>query len=147
MNPSGVASLPKRLRALIPLLYLGAMYLVAAASVAADSLTPVVIDAAEATLMPDGLPPENRHVALRHRWEKDYPGRNGMARYRLVLPPLKDAEPRALLLDRSGNQIEIRINGQIASRIGKIGDGKIFITELADIVRIRTGEHGKIAIG
>ncbi len=33
------------------------------------------------------------------------------------------------------------------ARTGKIGDGKIFITELADIVRIRTGEKGKIAIG
>lgn len=32
-------------------------------------------------------------------------------------------------------------------RIGKIGDGKIFITELAETVRIRTGERGKIAIG
>jgi len=136
MNPSGVASLPKRLRALVPLLYLGAMYLVAAASVAADSLTPVVIDAAEATLMPDGLPPENRQVALRHRWEKDYPGRDGMARYRLVLPPLKDAEPRALLLDRSGNQIEIRINGQIASRIGKIGDSGFDALKASHLVEL-----------
>jgi nitrogen regulatory protein P-II 2 len=33
------------------------------------------------------------------------------------------------------------------ARTGKIGDGKIFITELADIVRIRTGEKGKVAIG
>jgi len=33
------------------------------------------------------------------------------------------------------------------ARTGKIGDGKIFITELAEVVRIRTGERGKIAIG
>ncbi len=30
---------------------------------------------------------------------------------------------------------------------GQTGDGKIFILDLADCVRIRTGEHGKAAIG
>ena len=34
-----------------------------------------------------------------------------------------------------------------ASRTGEIGDGKIFVLELADCIRIRTGEHGKEAIG
>ncbi|MGH7815242.1 MAG: P-II family nitrogen regulator [Candidatus Binataceae bacterium] len=29
---------------------------------------------------------------------------------------------------------------------GKIGDGKIFITPLADVIRIRTKEHGEAAI-
>ncbi len=29
---------------------------------------------------------------------------------------------------------------------GKIGDGKIFITEVSDIIRIRTGERGAEAI-
>lgn len=33
------------------------------------------------------------------------------------------------------------------ARTGKIGDGKIFVTELADCIRIRTGETGKEAIG
>lgn len=33
------------------------------------------------------------------------------------------------------------------ARTGNIGDGKIFITELAEVVRIRTGERGKEAIG
>ncbi len=32
-------------------------------------------------------------------------------------------------------------------RIGKIGDGKIFILDLEDCVRIRTGERGGEAIG
>jgi nitrogen regulatory protein P-II 1 len=34
-----------------------------------------------------------------------------------------------------------------AARTGKIGDGKIFITELAECIRIRTGERGHDAIG
>ncbi|MFZ9733728.1 MAG: P-II family nitrogen regulator [Burkholderiaceae bacterium] len=33
-----------------------------------------------------------------------------------------------------------------AARTGKIGDGKIFITSLESVVRIRTGETGKEAL-
>jgi nitrogen regulatory protein PII len=33
-----------------------------------------------------------------------------------------------------------------ASRTGKIGDGKIFITSLDEAIRIRTGEKGKTAV-
>jgi nitrogen regulatory protein P-II 2 len=34
-----------------------------------------------------------------------------------------------------------------ATQTGKTGDGKIFVLELADCVRIRTGERGGVAIG
>jgi len=33
-----------------------------------------------------------------------------------------------------------------AADTGKIGDGKIFVTALEDVVRIRTGERGEEAI-
>ena len=33
-----------------------------------------------------------------------------------------------------------------AARTGKIGDGKIFVTDLGEVVRIRTGERGPQAI-
>ena len=33
-----------------------------------------------------------------------------------------------------------------AARTGKIGDGKIFVYELEQVVRIRTGETGKEAL-
>ena len=33
-----------------------------------------------------------------------------------------------------------------AARTGKIGDGKIFVTHLEQVVRIRTGETGKEAL-
>jgi len=33
------------------------------------------------------------------------------------------------------------------ARSGKIGDGKIFVMDLVDCIRIRTGEKGKEAIG
>jgi nitrogen regulatory protein P-II 1 len=32
------------------------------------------------------------------------------------------------------------------SRTGSIGDGKIFVTQLDDVIRVRTGEHGSAAI-
>lgn len=33
------------------------------------------------------------------------------------------------------------------AKTGSIGDGKIFVMELADCIRIRTGESGKEAVG
>lgn len=35
---------------------------------------------------------------------------------------------------------------QSAARTGRIGDGKIFVSEIVDVVRIRTGESGGAAI-
>jgi nitrogen regulatory protein P-II 1 len=35
---------------------------------------------------------------------------------------------------------------QQAARTGRIGDGKIFISEITDVIRIRTGEAGATAI-
>jgi len=35
---------------------------------------------------------------------------------------------------------------QEKTKTGKIGDGKIFISKLEDIIRIRTGERGEAAI-
>ena len=33
-----------------------------------------------------------------------------------------------------------------AARTGRIGDGKIFVTDVADVIRIRTGETGSQAV-
>ncbi|MBN2690484.1 MAG: P-II family nitrogen regulator [Burkholderiaceae bacterium] len=33
-----------------------------------------------------------------------------------------------------------------AARTGKIGDGKIFVTSVEQVVRIRTGETGEVAV-
>ncbi|MHC5138428.1 MAG: P-II family nitrogen regulator [Planctomycetota bacterium] len=44
--------------------------------------------------------------------------------------------------------LEKTVNTIITSaRTGEIGDGKIFVLDLADCIRIRTGEHGRDAIG
>ena len=54
-------------------------------------------------------------------------------------------------------KLEIGVNEQYLSqtieaitggaRTGQIGDGKIFVLDLAEVVRIRTGETGGVAIG
>ena len=54
-------------------------------------------------------------------------------------------------------RLEIAVNEQFvaptieaitkAAKTGKIGDGKIFVTDLMECIRIRTGEKGKEAIG
>ena len=35
---------------------------------------------------------------------------------------------------------------QQAARTGRIGDGKIFVTDIHDVIRIRTGERGEDAV-
>lgn len=54
-------------------------------------------------------------------------------------------------------RLEIAVNDDYAdpavkaimkgAKTGNIGDGKIFVLELSDCVRIRTGEKGTVAIG
>ncbi len=53
-------------------------------------------------------------------------------------------------------KIEVVVGGELADQVinailesagtDKIGDGKIFVTELADVIRVRTSEHGADAI-
>ena len=47
----------------------------------------------------------------------------------------------------SDSQVEAVIEALIkAARTGKIGDGKIFVTTLEQVIRIRTGETGDTAL-
>jgi nitrogen regulatory protein PII len=44
-------------------------------------------------------------------------------------------------------QVESGIEAIVkAARTGKIGDGKIFVTAIEQVVRIRTGEIGEVAV-
>ncbi len=49
-----------------------------------------------------------------------------------------------VVADSIAEKVIAAIEGK--AKTGKIGDGKIFITKLEEIVRIRTGERGEIAI-
>jgi len=35
---------------------------------------------------------------------------------------------------------------QAAARTGRIGDGKIFVSDVQEVIRIRTGERGEDAV-
>jgi nitrogen regulatory protein P-II 1 len=59
-----------------------------------------------------------------------------------------DFHPKLLLTivareDQVDEIVEAIVGG---ARTGKIGDGKIFITTVEEVVRIRTGEIGKAAV-
>jgi nitrogen regulatory protein P-II 2 len=57
------------------------------------------------------------------------------------LPKVKlEAAIKADMLDRVIEAIEK------AANTGKIGDGKIFVTDLEQVIRIRTGESGPEAL-
>ena len=57
------------------------------------------------------------------------------------LPKIKlEAAVQANLLDQAVEAIEK------SARTGKIGDGKIFVHELENVIRIRTGETGAEAL-
>lgn len=44
-------------------------------------------------------------------------------------------------------QVDTTIEAIIkAARTGKIGDGKIFVSEVSEVIRIRTGETGEAAV-
>lgn len=102
----------------------------------ADSTGLTRLDQAEATLAPDGRPVETRQVSLRHRWERDFPGLGGKAHYRLQLPPAPAHEPMAVQLGHSGNQLEIRLNGQLLERIGTPGDRRTDALKGSHVLRI-----------
>jgi len=67
----------------------------------------------------------------------------------------RGAETEVNLLDKV--RFEIAVNDNFvkpaieaiikAARMGKIGDGKIFVVPLEECIRVRTGENGEVAIG
>ena len=45
------------------------------------------------------------------------------------------------------DQLEAALEAIVtAARTGRIGDGKIFVSEVTDVLRIRTGETGAAAV-
>ncbi len=68
--------------------------------------------------------------------------------YRGVITEVNLLKKIRLEIAVNEDYVERTINAIIkGARTGNIGDGKIFIVDLIDCVRIRTGERGNIAIG
>lgn len=77
---------------------------------------------ADAWLQPDGGPPWQGVVDLPHRWDRQFPGRGGQARYRLEVPVTAPGLAGALWTGRVGNQVEVRVDGVVVQRAGEAGD-------------------------
>ena len=76
-----------------------------------------------------------------------------MTNARKILIVDDDVELRDALVEQLGLHeefesiaVENGTKGVQAAKTGQIGDGKIFVSDLADVVRIRTGENGIAAI-
>lgn len=55
---------------------------------------------------------------------------------------------RMLTIAVQDDEVETAVNALIkANQTGHIGDGKIFVCPLEDVVRVRTGENGPRAVG
>ena len=61
-----------------------------------------------------------------------------------VVDFLPKVQVEAAVSDEMLDQVIEAIEG--AARTGKIGDGKIFVTQVEQVIRIRTGETGKEAL-
>src|SRR5450432_1320218 len=59
-----------------------------------------------------------------------------------------DFLPKAKIEIAVSDDVSAKVVAAIAAaaKTGKIGDGKIFVTSLVDIIRIRTDEHGDAAV-
>ena len=64
------------------------------------------------------------------------------AEYEVHFLPKSRAE--ILINDKDLDKVITTISEAV--KTGKIGDGKIFVTEVQDVVRIRTGERGEEAL-
>ncbi len=67
--------------------------------------------------------------------------------YRGVIHEVNLLKKTVLEIGVNEDFVDPTINAIIeAARTGNIGDGKIFVTELHDVIRIRTGEKGGQAV-
>jgi signal transduction histidine kinase len=85
----------------------------------------VTITEADALIVPDGLPPRQQRVELRHRWDNAFPARGGHVVYTLSLPPAPSTEPMALLFERVGNQATMQVDGTTVQQYGAPDDTRL----------------------
>jgi signal transduction histidine kinase len=82
----------------------------------------IAVRTAQAQLFPEGAASVEQVVKLSHRWDAQFPGIGGRAIYRFDLPAATGTEPFALLFSRIGNQVVLRVNGELVWRAGELRD-------------------------
>jgi len=98
---------------------------------------------AEATLEPDGLPPEVRRVPLPFRWDHEFPGRGGKASYRIDLPAsaVPAGAPSVLLMSGVGNQVAVFFNDALVASFGTLGDPGYDAAKGNELVHVAAALH------
>ena len=108
-----------------------------------------VIREAVATVTPDGLPSWQTPVRLPFNWDAHHPGRGGVARFEIHLPPVDPGVPHALHLARVGNQAVVRdIYGVVLAQWGDLRNPAMDSTRLPRLVHLSRAalESGKLVI-
>lgn len=103
---------------------------------------PASVDAVKEALQGMNLPGFTVSEVLGHGRQKGHTEVYRGAEYTVDLLP--KAEMKAAVPEDMVEKVIDAIT--TAARTGKIGDGKIFVTELSQAVRIRTGERGPDAL-
>lgn len=99
------------------------------------------ISSARATFDIPGQPAVERDVALPHRWDHDFARKDGRATYHLRLPSRPQEPAYALYLPRVGNQLEVRLDGQLIFRHGKLGDASTDAAKAPLLIQLPTLVH------
>lgn len=73
-----------------------------------------------------------------HGWKEHYRGSE------VIMNTIPKVEIKMIVADKRLEEI-IEIIMRIA-RTGEVGDGKIFISDITECIRIRTGERGEYAV-
>lgn len=123
-----------------------------AASGAEPNEPALTLDTADALLEPEGLAPRSVRVRLDFRWDDEFPGLDGRARYRLELPAAApNGEPMALLFSRIGNQATIRVNDSLIQSLGTLGSARVDAAKSSQLVLVpaallSTGHRNELVI-
>jgi len=62
-----------------------------------------------------------------------------------VVDLLPKVKLEVIVADEMVDKVVVTI--QDTAKTGRIGDGKVFVSDVADVIRIRTGERGESALG
>jgi nitrogen regulatory protein P-II 1 len=105
-------------------------------------IKPNKLDAVRKAIKESGYPGMTISQVEGHGTQKGLTQERPAGKYRMELLPKMKLE--IIIADRDLEPIAAAV--MVAARTGQAGDGKIFVSDIQDVIRIRTGERGEKAI-
>ena len=105
-------------------------------------IKPGKLDAVRKAIKESGYPGVTISQVEGHGTQKGLTQKRAAGTYRMELLPKMKLE--IIIADKDLESILEAVTG--AARTGEAGDGKIFVSDITDVIRIRTGERGETAI-